>query len=233
MATGGDVSGDTDALSSYTGHDDRKGLPLLLSRLISTVLSPLLMPLLAVSALLFGTVLSIMPARAKLYYTVIILLDTCIVPILCIGLLHSLGVIKGLLLATRRDRVLPLLITALCYVLCAFMVRGLPGSLLVSKFLLAGSACITVAFIVTFYWKISIHMLGAGGTLAMLCVIQYLGLADFLPLIVLMVAACGALASARLYLGAHTPLQVATGFTGGFVVALVVIMSGGWTLYLH
>lgn len=215
----------------YTGGEEertangRRGLPLLLSRTISTVLSPLLMPLIAVMALLFGnTLLGYIPGKVKLYYTLVILLNTCVVPIMCIGLLHSMGIVKGLLLGSRKDRVLPLMITALCYVVCAFMIQGMMGSYLITKFLLAGAACITLAFIVTFYWKISIHMLGCGGTLAMLLTIHLGGIGDFLYTVIAMIAGCGALASARMYLGAHTPLQVAAGFTGGMVVATAVIL---------
>lgn len=217
--------GDYPENGRYLREGERGGIWLTLSRVISTVMSPLIMPLIAVMALLYGnTILGYIPGRMKIYFTLVILLNTYVVPMLCIGLLHSMGIIKGLLLGERRDRVLPLMITALCYVLCAFMVRGMLGGYLLGKFLFAGAACITLAFMVTFYWKISIHMLASGGTLAMLLLIDISGIADFFPAVVAMIAGCGALASARMYLGAHTPAQVAAGFTGGFLVAMTVIL---------
>ncbi|MCC8018633.1 MAG: hypothetical protein LIO85_02510 [Rikenellaceae bacterium] len=209
----------------YLRDGERSGVWLTASKVISTVMSPLIMPLVAVMALLYGnTLLGYIPGRMKIYFTLVILLNTCVVPMLCIGLLHSMGIVKGIMLGDRRDRVLPLMITAMCYVLCGFMVRGMFGGYLLGKFLFAGAACITLAFIVTFYWKISIHMLASGGTLAMLLLIDVSGIAHFFPAVVAMIAGCGALASARMYLGAHTPAQVAAGFTGGFMVALAVIL---------
>ncbi|MCD8073273.1 MAG: phosphatase PAP2 family protein [Alistipes sp.] len=201
----------------------RGGAALTLSRLISIVMNPLLMPFFGVLVLLYGTGLNYLPGKIKMYYILVVLLNTCVVPVICIGLLHSIGVVKGVTLGSRRDRVLPLLITALSYVLCAFMIKGLFGAVVVQRFLLAGAACITLAFIVTFYWKISIHMIAAGGTLALVIFLEHFGLGRFMPAVIAMVAGCGALASARMYLGAHTPLQVAAGFAGGFAVSLLVI----------
>ncbi|MCC8036204.1 MAG: hypothetical protein LIO77_09805 [Rikenellaceae bacterium] len=201
-----------------------RGLALTLSHLISIVMNPLLMPFFGVLVLLYGTGLNYLPGRIKVYYILVVLLNTCVLPLVCIGLLNSVGVVKGVMLASRRDRVLPLMITALSYVLCAFMIKGDFGAVVVQRFLLAGAACITMAFVVTFYWKISIHMIGAGGTLALVLFLQHFDLGNFMPAVVAMVAGCGALASARMYLGAHTPLQVTAGFAGGFLISLLVIL---------
>ncbi len=77
--------------------------------------------------------------------------------------------------------------------------------------------CVIVLTIITVFWKISAHITGLAGMLAMIVVlaIKY----DFNILIypmIVTIMACGAVATARLSLGAHKPSEIYGGFIYGF-----------------
>jgi membrane-associated phospholipid phosphatase len=72
---------------------------------------------------------------------------------------------------------------------------------------------------VTFFWKISAHMTGISGFLAIISV-TIMKFSDFglLYYFLGIILLTGVLASSRLYLNAHTPLEVLGGFLLGFAV---------------
>lgn len=95
---------------------------------------------------------------------------------------------------------------------------------LIRKFLFAAVGCVFMGLVVSFFWKISLHMISVGGALALLFIVNISGFGTMLWVLIVGVLLTGALASSRLYLGRHTPLQVAAGFVGGFIVACAAML---------
>lgn len=196
-----------------------------LSRILSLVMGPLLLPVYAILILLYGrTIMAYVPGRTKMFFILVVTLNTLIVPALFIGFLKTTGHISKLNLKDRSDRILPLLVTALCYALCAYMVSSYMIGFLVRKIMISGAVCILFAAVVSFFWKISLHMVALGGTLAILILLTVANIGFFQPWIIALVVISGLTASARLYLGRHTPLQVAAGFFAGFFIASFVML---------
>jgi membrane-associated phospholipid phosphatase len=82
---------------------------------------------------------------------------------------------------------------------------------------------------ITRSWKISIHMVGIGGLLgAVLALTTYHYPMDALILLCSIILIAGGLASARLWLGAHTKGQVYAGFAVGFCSVFLNIVLGIW-----
>ena len=121
--------------SSALRRSDRS-LPTRLSRAVSVVLHPLVMPLYVILLLVAGpTQLSYFPASVKFYLLWVTVLYTAVIPLLSVGLLRSVGRISSLAIDDRRERILPLAIGIVCYllvaitaVLCSF--DAVSGSLL-------------------------------------------------------------------------------------------------------
>lgn len=77
--------------------------------------------------------------------------------------------------------------------------------------------CVWVLTLITLFWRISAHITGLAGLLAIIIVLALKFTTNSLlyPLIG-SVLLCGAVSSARLYLDAHKPLEVVGGFVLGF-----------------
>ena len=210
--------------SSALRRSDRS-LPTRLSRAVSVVLHPLVMPLYVILLLVAGpTQLSYFPASVKFYLLWVTVLYTAVIPLLSVGLLRSVGRISSLAIDDRRERILPLAIGIVCYLLCAATVARIPSAMIVRKFMLAGACCELFCLAVTFYWKISLHLAAQGAAAALLVLLTFGNAGNLTGALAVAVLAAGALASARLWLGCHTIRQVAAGYAGGFIVATLAVL---------
>lgn len=190
------------------------------ARAASIVLHPFVVPVYAMLIFMYGnTILALASPRTKLFLLAVVTLNALVIPVIAIGLLRWLGMISDLSFEKRYDRTVAMAIVALCYGLCVFMVSDLVFGFIVRKFFIAAFCCAMAALIITPFWKISLHMIAMGAVTALFAVYTLAGImSGFIPLMVTIILA-GALGSARLYLGRHTPAQVATGFLTGFVTA--------------
>ena len=202
-----------------------RSVPTRLSQTLSVVLHPLFVPTYVLLLVLLGpTQLSYYPVSVKFYLFWVTALYTAVIPLLATGLLRSLGRISSMTVDRRKERILPLVIGAVCYVLCAVTVARISSAMLVRKFLVAGACCELFCLAVTFYWKISLHLMAQGAVSAFLLLVTFGGVGNLTGVFALSVLCAGALASARLWLGCHNIYQVAAGYAGGFVVAASAVL---------
>lgn len=196
-----------------------------LSRALSWLLHPFVVPLyVIVFMLLTDGFLSRLPDSVKNYLAWVVVLYAAIVPMLSIAFMRGLGLLKNFGLHSQRSRLLPLLVGAISYLLCAITLSDVAVATVVRKFVLAAACCEVLALIVTPFWKISLHLICMGGVTAMFTLLSVAGAGQHFWALVATILLSGALASARLHLGAHNPSQVAAGYFGGFVVAMLAII---------
>ncbi len=194
---------------------------------LSTVLHPMLIPTLGLFLIFnIGGHFSYLPIDHKRVIYLIVFLSTCVLPLSLIPLFILLGLIKNVYMEDRRERLFPTLATGLFYLLGYFFLSRIPiVPSFILGFMLATIVAITLALSITMFWKISMHMIGIGGlTGAILALSMRFGLDIWLIFTVIILLA-GLLGSSRLYLKAHTPLQVHAGFLlGGIVVFWGVLL---------
>ncbi len=196
-----------------------------LSRALSWVLHPFVVPLYVIGfMLLTDGFLSRLPVSVKSYLAWVVMLYAAIVPMLSIAFMRGLGLIKNLGLHSQRSRLLPLLVGVISYLLCALTLSDVVVAGLVRKFVLAAACCEALALVVTPFWKISLHLICMGGVTAMLMLLSVAGAGQHFWALVATILLSGALASARLHLGAHNPWQVAAGYFGGLTVAMLAMI---------
>ena len=219
-----DVSVSEPEVESVDGPDD--GLCTLLSRGISWVLHPFLVPTYTVLVLLFGdTIMSNIATGLKWFFVLMVSLNTLVIPAILIALMRTFGVLGSLSLQQRRERVIPLAVVAVCYLICALMISNILVAFLIRKFLFAAFGCVLVALVVNFWWKISLHLTAAGGAVAVLLIVAISRFGDLTGTVIGAILLSGLLASVRLWMGSHTPAQVAAGFFGGFTAAALVMLA--------
>lgn len=196
------------------------------ARLVSGVFNPLLMPIYAFLLLFsFQAYFSfIIPLQAKLMMLLVLLINTAVLPLLSLLALKRMGLVTSLNLEKREERLYPLLLGTVLLYLSWILFRklNLPG--LYSNFLFGATLLTLLILIISWKYKISMHMASVGGVLGMLLGLHIQGYASALPLIALGLVISGITGSARLILRAHTPDQVYTGFLLGTGTILTVFI---------
>ena len=188
---------------------------------LSVVFQPLIMPTLVFGLLFFAVPqATTLPEAIKLRLFYLVTVATLFIPmVLLIGMRWS-GLVRSLHFEEVKDRRIPFLVVTLFYLLTTLFLQQKSE---LDPILWQGMAVITsaVAFLtaVTFFWKMSAHMTGLGGLLAVVWVMgSYFTSFSVVYLLLLSLGLAGIVASARLYLDAHRPVEVYGGLLVGFII---------------
>ena len=145
---------------------------------------------------------------------------TFLVPLLSIVALRVIGAIGSVRMENRSERLMPFFFIGCYYALTVYMFsQRIVLSDIMILILLTVTILIFLIFLITFFFKISVHAAASWGVFGILLAI-HLRLPDapmLFPLIVLLLLA-GAVSSARLLLNAHKPVEVHVGAVLGFVL---------------
>lgn len=149
------------------------------------------------------------------------MLFTCIIPLVLLLIMRHLGQITDLDVSNPEQRHEPYIFTLVsmsCWCVCLHALH-------VPPFLFwSAAASVLSLFAVTFitpYWKISAHLTAFGGSTAMLLgILWFFGLPCSFAISLLAILAW-LLMLARIYLEAHTPVQVVCGYLLGLTTVLI------------
>lgn len=195
-----------------------------LALLISVAFQPLLMPSLVFGLLFFGVPQATsLPEAFKIRIFYLIVSATLLIPmVLMLGLRWS-GLVKSLHFEEKSDRRVPFLLVTLFYVLTTYFLKEKTE---LDPILWQGMGVITLAVVlltgVTYFWKMSAHLTGIGGVLAVTGIMGlYFPSVMVAYLLVGTLLLVGIVASSRLYLDAHSPAEVYAGLVVGFVTCWV------------
>lgn len=156
-------------------------------------------------------------------------LNTFIAPAIMMFYFKKVGMITSLYVEDAVERRIPYLSCVIIYGLATYLfgweLQPI-GELAPQISVILASVTLSLALIamVSYFWKISAHATGIGGTIGMLSglIIRFDESALLMPLL-LTILIGGWLMSARLQLNAHTPSQIAAGvFCGLFVSSATV-----------
>jgi len=193
---------------------------------LSYLFHPLLMPLLGVIFMFYsGSYVSYLPSDVKRIILLVIGANTLGLPLLMMPLFIQFGAIKSITMESHKERILPLTFMLIPYVLSVYFLVKLPIPSIIAAFMLGASLAVVSCLIVSYWWKISIHLVGIGGLVGFLIAFSIRLYTDVLPFLLISILIAGLLASARLFSKAHRPLQVYIGFILGFLIMLLVILA--------
>ncbi len=193
-------------------------MPKSLAKFLSYLLHPLLMPFFAVVLVMnLNTYIaySISPQVQRIIIT-LVFITTGAIPVLIAILLLQKGLIKSLEMETIDERRIPFISTAILYMICFYLLKQLPVPRILSLMVLGATITIFIAWLLSFRWKVSIHMIGIGGLTGMLFGLSQILNANLVMMVTVTVFISGLLGTARLILGAHSPKQIYVGFLIGF-----------------
>jgi len=194
------------------------------ARVFSTVFHPLFIPTIG-TVILFNlnTYISYStPAPAKRFILMVMFLNTAVAPLLAIYLFKRAGLIKSLEMKDRHERLLPLLASALFFMFTYFLFTRVNLPSILYYYIMGATLLVLLCLIITFRWKISLHMTSLGGFTGLLIATSFLLKTDTTWLIMLSVLISGLVGSSRILLKLHTQAQVYAGFLLGFFVMLAL-----------
>jgi membrane-associated phospholipid phosphatase len=196
---------------------------------LSVVLQPLAMPTFISVVILYLVPQSTsIPDAAKGSLLILITLTTLVIPLLSIAGMKFTKSIESFEMPEKRERILPFSLISVFYLMTSFFFYfRIRVDQLVLTTLLMVTACLMLITLITYFWKISAHLAGIGGLLAVIVLLSMkYGTGSLFYPFLLTILACGALGSARLALDAHKPLEVYGGFILGF------LWSGAFYYYI-
>lgn len=195
-----------------------------IARGISYIFHPVLIPFYVLLLLLnLNSLFSLMvPHSFKLVLLGIVFLTTVLFPLILTFLMYRIKIIASFYLENKEERIFPILCIAVFYYLTYYLLKSVRLASFFSYYMLGVALLAIIAMVITFYRKISLHMLGMGSLTGL-----FLGLSlnfglHFLNLFFAGVLFSGLVGFARLKTNAHKPSEVYSGFLVGVIVLSVL-----------
>lgn len=187
-------------------------------KIISAVFSPLIVPCYGIAMALCITPLFVIPLSTRMTVLGMCAVFVFLFPALAVLGLFRTGIIKDPGLNNRNERTIPYCITMACYLICAYYLYKISAPLWLIGFIIGGFLTILINLLVNLKWKISGHMAAMGGWIGVtfFIVINHLAVINMVWITIGVILLAGLVATARLALERHTPMQVIAGTANGF-----------------
>ena len=196
-----------------------------LARTISAIFHPFLIPVYGLLTIFIApTLYTYLSFEVKKLVILIVLVNNILLPLSILPFFVHRNLIGSWFMDERKDRVVPLIISTLLYIVTTYIIFRFPVPNFLKSFFIAIAVISLIATVVNFWWKISIHSIGAG---VLLAVVMTLAFKMYTPLLWYLIPAIlsgGLILSSRLQLNHHTPVQVWCGFFGGLLGFSSVLM---------
>lgn len=202
-----------------------KQLLTILAKGLSILLYPLFIPAYGMAFFCAAFSVQFLPLPAVYWWVSIVgtLLLTCIIPLTAILILIKRGAVSDLYIAQSAQRTTPYIYTICCFAFwCYFLFSALkvPTCLLLTA--VGATIALVLVTIINRWWKISAHLSSFGGlTGGVMSFCLCMGIMPSMGLVISLFVVALLLMYARLYLNAHTPLQVVCGFLLGLLMTFL------------
>ena len=196
---------------------------------LSTALTPMLMPTYGVFIALWVSVLCLLPYGVRVSVLLMCMGITCILPLIFLSVLRHFKLVKDLHVNIREQRLFPYLFAVLCCVIAAYYLYYRHSPQWLIMFMVGSAVTVLLLALINLKWKISAHMAGIGGVVALIYQIHVQGLSafDLLWFLCVSVIVAGLLGSSRMILRRHDMWQVLAGAALGFLcVSLTMSLFG-------
>ena len=205
-----------------TNYSDNNPLKLA-SQILSVIFFPGFLPIYGLLIIfnaptLFSYELAARYGSLKGIILLLAFVNMTVVPVAFMPLLKYRKVISSYSMNTRTDRIIPMAIGSLMYIITTIIFYSfqIPG--IIKSFILASTIIALLILIITLKWKISIHSAGLGSLLAAVMALSIRTYSDLTRIWVILIIFSGLVMAARLYLNSHKPSQVYSGFALGFII---------------
>jgi hypothetical protein len=198
-----------------------------LSKAISYLFHPLLMATYGTAIYLFllPSPYQFSDERIPYFLIGLIATGTFLLPVFVSLMMLRMGRIRSLEMETIGERNWPLVSTAIIYFMVLYTIHTRMIPEFIQVFILGATSSLVLALIINFRWKISLHMIGAGGLCGGVAGSMIMNGAGPVKILAAVVILSGIIASARHALGSHTLGQILAGYIVGFGMMLTLMLT--------
>ena len=196
-----------------------------LAGIVTVIFHPLLMPVYGMAIIFTApTLFRYLPFDVKKLLFLVILVNSVFLPLSLLPFFIHRNIISSWTISERKERNIPLIITTVLYCATSFILFRFPIPVFLKSFIFASAFLSLIVTVINYWWKISLHSVGAG---ALIALVLMLSLKMFTSLewhLISAVISGGLVLFSRLKLNLHNPQQVWTGlFTGFFGLAIFMM----------
>ena len=197
---------------------------ILAARIMSMVFTPFYLPIIGLTVLFVFSYLSMFSWNYKIQVLLLTYLFTILLPTLLIHLYRRYQGWSLIELGYRERRMVPYVISILCYFLCIYLMDMMHIPHFMGTILSAALFIQVACALINVWWKISTHTAAIGGVAGGLFVFaEFFGFNPVWWLSLTFIVA-GILGTSRMILRQHSLAQVITGFFVGIVCAIIGIL---------
>ena len=194
------------------------------SRVVSMVFTPFYLPTLGLLALFSFSYLSLLPFQYKVIVIAIVYFFTILLPTLLIHVYRRHQHWNLIELGQRERRMVPYVLSILCYFTCVYIMRSLHIPHFMSSIVVAALCIQIICAIVNGWWKISTHTAAIGGVVGALVAFAAIFGFNPLPWLCITIIIAGILGTSRMILRQHSLSEVVSGFLVGVFVGWIVLV---------
>jgi len=196
------------------------------ARIISVVFHPVFMVLYGLTILLSApTFLGYLPLELKKILFLVVIVNNVLVPLVLLPFFRYRNLISSYDIEDKSERTIPLLTASILYCTTSFIIFRFQIPFLLKSFIFATSVLSIIVSVINFWWKISIHSVGAGALTATVLVLSLKMQTPLTWYLIASILTSGLILSARLRLNSHSLSQVWIGFfTGLLGIGLFILL---------
>jgi hypothetical protein len=187
-----------------------------LAKIITVIFHPLLMPLYGLLIIFSApTLFGFIPFVQKKVIILILLTNNILLPLSLLPYLKWRKIITSWSLSDRSERIIPMALTSLFYFVTLYIVLKYRIPVFIKTVILSTALLSFTVSLINFWWKISVHSVGAGALTALIFVLSF---KTHTPLTIFLIPAIiisGLVLSSRLWLNSHSPKEVWLGYLLG------------------
>ena len=196
---------------------------ILTARIMSMIFTPFYLPLVGLIALFLFSYMSLLPMAYKLPMLLMVYLFTILLPSLLIHFYRKVQGWTSKELGQKERRIVPYIISILCYFGCFFLMEYRNTPRVISIILVAALVIQMVCAFINIWWKISTHTAAIGGVAGALVIYSIAFAFNPLSWLSVVIILAGMVGTSRMILRQHSLSQVVAGFFVGFICSFLVI----------
>ena len=192
------------------------------SRVMSIIFTPFYLPLVGMIALFSFSYLSLLPISYKLFVLLIVYLCTILIPTMLIHFYRKYQGWSMLKLITREGRMVPYVISIMCYFLCFYILNYFHCPHFMSSIVIAALIIQILCATINVWFKISTHTTAIGGFTGSLLAFAELFVFNPLWWLCVLLILAGLVGTGRMILRQHSLHEVVYGYLMGTIVSIIM-----------